>query len=131
MVQQFMETRERRERRVDISGSPNFPHSFGIIPATTGREHLDMRVTFPGSRRYEPLTTVRISNQADEDVDIFINGVNFALLPAGVITTISDEAMWTFELRNTQGTATAAGEIRANFSRPPLGADEAARRAIR
>jgi len=68
-----------------------------------------------------------VTNLAGENVDLQINGANYALIPAGVIFTVSDQAIWSFRITNNDATNVAAGEIRANISRPPLGADELAR----
>ena len=80
--------------------------------------------TFPASRKYAPLNTLVLTNTSGEDVDLFINGRNYMLIPAGVITSITDQAVWTMEIRNNDATNVASGEIRANLSRPPLTADE-------
>jgi hypothetical protein len=49
------------------------------------------------------------------------------MIPAGVIWSVDNQAIWSFRLTNISATNVVAGEIRANISRPPLGADELAR----
>jgi hypothetical protein len=114
---------QARELSVLRYGSPNFRHTFGAI-AAGANEFVGIRETFPRSRKYEPLNTLVVTNTSGENVDLFINGTNFMLIPAGVITSITDEAVWTMEIQNNDTTNVAAGEIRANLSRPPLTADE-------
>jgi len=114
---------QERELSVLRYGSPNFRHTFGAI-AAGANEFVGIRETFPRSRKYEPLNTLVVTNTSGENVDLFINGTNFMLIPAGVITSITDEAVWTMEIQNNDSTNVLAGEIRANLSRPPLTADE-------
>jgi len=128
MTQRHFQAVERRRRTADRDGSPNIPHTFGAI-AVAANEPVEMRTDFPQSRRYEPMKTLVITNNSGADVDLEINGVDFALVPAGVIFTADDEAIWSFRLTNNSATAVAAGEIRANVSRKPVDANEAARRA--
>tara|TARA_Y100000310_G_scaffold29263_1_gene27738 strand:+ start:125 stop:520 length:396 start_codon:yes stop_codon:yes gene_type:complete len=121
--------RARRQRRLDRDGSPNFRHTFGAI-AATGMEYVEMQTDFPASRRYEPLTGLIITNNSAADLDLEINGRNYALVPAGVIMPISDQAIWSFRLTNNDTVTAAAGAVRANIQTPPLGADLAARRGL-
>ena len=107
-------------------GSPNYRHTFGAI-AAGANEYVEMQTTFPASRAYEPLNTLVVTNLAGENVDLAINAEDYALIPAGVIFTVSDQAIWSFRITNNDATNVLAGEIRANISRPPLGADELSR----
>jgi len=124
----FFERAAERQRSVDLDGSPNFRHTFGAI-AAGGNEYVELRTDFPGTRRYEPLKSLLITNNSAADLDLEINGIDFLLVPAGGIFNVSDQAIWSFRLTNNDAVAAAVGLVRANFSRPPLGADEAARRA--
>jgi len=118
--------RAQRMATVWRDGSPNYRHTFGAIVAGAN-EYVEMQTTFPASRAYEPLNTLVITNLAGENVDLSINGADYALVPAGVIFTVTDQAIWSFRITNNDSTNVASGEIRANISRPPLGADELAR----
>ena len=118
--------RAQRMTTVWRDGSPMFMHSFGAIAAGAD-EYVEMQSTFPNSRGYEPLTTLLITNVSGENLDIEINGQNYAMIPAGVIWSVDNQAIWNFRLTNISATNVVAGEIRANISRPPLGADELAR----
>lgn len=118
--------RAHRMATVWRDGSPNFQHSFGAIAAAAD-EYVSMQTTFPASRAYEPLNNLVITNTSGENVDIEINGQNYAMIPAGVIWSVDNQAIWSFRLTNISATNVVAGEIRANISRPPLGADELAR----
>lgn len=118
--------RAERMRSVWRDGSPMFLHSFGAI-AAGAEEYVDMQTTFPASRGYEPLNSLVITNISGENVDIQINGQAYAMIPQGVIWAVDNQAIWSFRLTNISATNVLAGEIRANISRPPLGADELAR----
>jgi len=125
----FLEVQEERQRTVDVDGSPNFRHTFGAL-AATANEYVDLRTDFPATRRYEPLKSLLITNNSAADLDVEINGIDFILVPAGGIFNITDQAIWSFRLTNNDAVAAVAGTVRANFSRPPLGADELARRTV-
>ena len=120
--------RLRAKRMVSVwrDGSPMFLHSFGAIAAGAD-EYVEMQAAFPASRAYEPLNSLLITNVSGENLDIEINGQPYAMVPAGVIWSVDNQAIWNFRLTNISAGTVAAGEIRANISRPPLGADELAR----
>jgi len=118
--------RAQRMTTVMRDGSPMFMHTFGAIAAAAA-EYVEMQSAFPASRGYEPLTTLLITNVSGENLSLEINGQDYAMVPAGVIWSVTDQAIWNFRLTNISAGTVAAGEIRANISRPPLGADELAR----
>jgi len=118
--------RAQRMTSVWRDGSPMYQHTFGAI-AAGAEEYVEMQTTFPASRAYEPLNNLVVTNTSGENVDIQINGQNYAMIPAGVIWSVDNQAIWSFRLTNISATNVQAGEIRANISRPPLGADELAR----
>jgi len=107
-------------------GSPMYQHTFGAI-ASGADEYVEMQTTFPASRAYEPLNNLVVTNTSGEAVDLMLNGQDYAMIPAGVIWSVSDQAIWSFRLTNISAGAVVSGEIRANISRPPLGANELAR----
>jgi len=120
--------RLRAQRMVTVwrDGSPMYQHTFGAI-ASGADEYVEMQTTFPASRAYEPLNNLVITNTSGEAVDLMLNGQDYAMIPAGVIWSVTDQAIWSFRLTNISAGAVVSGEIRANISRPPLGADELAR----
>jgi len=118
--------RAQRMTTVYRDGSPMFMHTFGAIAAAAD-EYVEMQSTFPASRAYEPLTTLLITNVSGENLSLEINGQDYAMVPAGVIWSVDNQAIWNFRLTNISTTDVVAGEIRANISSPPLGADELAR----
>jgi len=118
--------RAQRMALVWRDGSPMYQHTFGAI-AATANEYVSMATTFPASRAYEPLNSLLITNTSGEACELQINGQDYALVPAGVIWSVDNQAIWNFRLTNIAATNVASGEIRANISRPPLGADELAR----
>lgn len=118
--------RAERMRSVWRDGSPMFMHTFGSIAAAAA-EYVEMQAAFPASRAYEPLNSLLITNVSGENLSLEINGQDYAMVPAGVIWSVDNQAIWNFRLTNISATTVAAGEIRANISRPPLGTDELAR----
>jgi hypothetical protein len=118
--------RTQRMALVWRDGSPMYQHTFGGIVAAAA-EYVEMQTAFPASRAYEPLNNLVVTNTSGENVEIQINGQDYALIPAGVIWSVTDQAIWSFRLTNISATNVVAGEIRANISRPPLGANELAR----
>lgn len=120
--------RLRAERMTSVwrDGSPMFMHTFGAIAAAAD-EYVEMQSAFPASRGYEPLTTLLITNVSGENLSLEINGQDYAMVPGGVIWSVDNQAIWNFRLTNISATNVGAGEIRANISSPPLGADELAR----
>jgi hypothetical protein len=119
-----------RDLTVLLDGSPMYLHTFGAIASGAG-EYVEMASTFPRSRGYAPLTSLMITNNSGEFVDLEINGNPYSRIPGGVVQSINDQAIWTFRLTNNDSTAVASGEITANISTPPLGADQAARMRLR
>lgn len=119
-----------RDLRVLMDGSPNFFHTFGAIVAGAS-EYIEVATTFPRARGFAPLQSLVITNNSGEFVDLAINGRPEARIPAGVIMTIPNTAIWSFLLTNNDSTNVASGEITANVSTPPLGADQAARMSLK
>jgi hypothetical protein len=108
-------------------GTPNFLHRFSIIVAGAN-EYVDLFTTFPACRRFLPLMSLTITNRSGEFLDLEINGSDFGQIPAGVIYGLTQEPIWSIRLTNNDATDTTATEVRANFSTPPMGADDLARR---
>jgi len=125
-AQYLAESRRQRELTVWRDGSPMYRHTFGAI-AATANEYVEMATTFPRSRAYEPLNSLVITNNSAADLDVEINGRDYALSVASTIMAVTDQAIWSFRLTNNDAVAAAAGTVRANINRPPLGADEMAR----
>jgi len=118
----------QRERELSVlrDGSPNYPHSFGALAAGAD-EYVEMASIFPDSRKYAPLKTLVLTNRSGEFLDLEINGLFFTQVPSGTVANVTDKAIWSFRITNNDVTATLAGEVRANVSTPPMGADELAR----
>ena len=130
MVLSIFERRELRERGIKLFGSPNFPVTFLEILGTGGNQQVDMAEDFPASARYGPLQSMVLTNNSGANIDLDVNGIFYAAIPAGVIETIF-QAVSTFRVTNPGAVVVAAGEITANLKTPPLGADEAARDAFK
>jgi len=126
----FFERKEQRVRGVELFGSPNFPVTFGALAAAGGEQPIDMAEDFPASQKYLPLESLVVTNRSGAFVDLNVNGIFYATLPAGIIETVT-QYISTFRITNNDPVnAVAAGEITANLKTPPLGADEAARQRI-
>ena len=126
MAISFFERRAQRAAMVRRYGSPEFLHVFGAL-GTGVSEYVEIATTFPRAQKYAPLNNMVLTNNSTQFVDLLINGAVIFRVPAGVITSLDDTAIWTFEVDNTDSGTVNAGEIRANLSIPPMGADEAAR----
>ncbi len=129
MVMQFFTAQDTRRRNTELFGTPNFLHTFGQI-LTTAFEFVELEQDIRRTTKYLPLKSVVFSNNSTQDIDVEINGIQYALVPAGVITTII-ESIWSLRAVNNDAGTAAAGLLTANFKTPPLGADEAARNAFR
>ena len=121
----FFTAKAQRRIGVELRGSPNFLHVFGEI-LTTAFEYVDLSQDIRRTTKYLPLKTVVITNHSSQDVDIEINGIFYAAIPAGVIETIT-QSIWVLRATNNDSGTVAAGLLTANFKTPALGADEAAR----
>ena len=127
-MQRMFDLINERTLRVRREGSPTYIHTYGIIAAAGGREHIEIAATFPDAKKYEPLNRVFLVNTSSELLNIEINGRAFNVLPANSTQGISNEAIWTFALINNHATdATAAGEVIATFDRAPVDQDQIAR----
>ena len=99
--------------------SPNYLHTFGAIVAGAS-EYVVVESTFPGARKYQPLMSIVITNNSGENLDLEINGVAAAPIPAGVIWAQSDSPVWSFKISNNDATNVASGEVAANLQTPPM-----------
>lgn len=129
MVMQFFAAKAERERGVELFGTPNFLFTFAAI-AAGAFQHIDLQEDIRRTAKYLPIKTCVFTNHSAEDIDLEINGIPYTLVPAGVITTIT-ESIWTLRATNNDAGITGAGLIRANFKTAPLGVDEAVRDAFR
>ena len=100
-------------------GSPNYLHTFGAIVAGAN-EYVVVESTFPGARKYQPLMSIVVTNNSGENLDLAINGVATAPIPAGVIWSQSDSPIWSFRITNNDSTNVASGEVAANLQTPPM-----------
>jgi len=127
MLQSIRALQAKRRGVSNRYGSPVFNHSFGIIADSGGREYIEIRDTFPGARKYEPLDDVVLVNTEAVALEIEVNGLAYGFLPANTIVHISDQAVWGLALTNNAAAATSAGGVRATLQRAPLNADKVAR----
>jgi hypothetical protein len=115
----FYQVQSSRALAVLRDGSPNYLHTFGAIVAGAN-EYVVVESTFPGARKYQPLMSIVVTNNSAENLDLAINGIAAAPLPAGVIWAQSDSPIWSFRITNNDSTNVASGEVAANLQTPPM-----------
>jgi hypothetical protein len=115
----------RRQRAVAVlrDGSPNFYMTLGAI-AAGAFQYVLVENQFPKARKYAPMMSITVTNNAGANVDLFVNGQPYASLPAGVIWADSESPVWSFKITNNDSTDVASGEISVNLSSPPMSQSE-------
>tara|TARA_R110002020_G_scaffold96187_1_gene230651 strand:- start:1339 stop:1662 length:324 start_codon:yes stop_codon:yes gene_type:complete len=87
-------------------------------------QYVLVEAQFPKARKYQPMMSIVITNNSGENVDLQINGQDYAKLPAGVIWSDTESAVWSFKITNNDATNVAANEISVNLSSPPMSQSE-------
>ena len=118
-----VDLREQRALTVLRDGSPNFFMNLGAINAGAF-QYVLVEDQFPKARKYQPMMSIVITNNSGENVDLQINGQDYAKLPAGVIWRDTEAAIWSFKITNNDATNVAANEISVNLSSPPMSQSE-------
>ena len=118
-----VDLREQRALTVLRDGSPNFFMNLGAINAGAF-QYVLVEDKFPKARKYQPMMSIVITNNSGENVDLHINGQDYAKLPAGVIWSDTESAIWSFKITNNDATNVAANEISVNLSSPPMSQSE-------
>ena len=118
-----VDLREQRALTVLRDGSPNFFMNLGAI-AAGAFQYVLVETQFPKARKYQPMMNIVITNNSGENVDLQINGQDFAKLPAGVIWSDTESPVWSFKITNNDATNVAANEISVNLSSPPMSQSE-------
>ena len=118
-----VDLREQRALTVLRDGSPNFYMSLGAINAGAF-QYVLVEDQFPKARKYQPMMSIVITNNSGENVDLQVNGQDYAKLPSGVIWTDTDSPVWSFKITNNDATNVGAGEISVNLSSPPMSQSE-------
>ena len=118
-----VDLREQRALTVLRDGAPNFYMTLGAINAGAF-QYVLVEDQFPKARKYQPMMSIVITNNSGENVDLQINGQDYAKLPAGVIWSDTDSPVWSFKITNNDATNVAAGEISVNLSSPPMSQSE-------
>jgi len=115
----FYQVQSSRALATLRDGSPNYLHTFGAIVAGAN-EYVVVESTFPGARKYQPLMSIVVTNNSGENLDLAINGIAAAPIPAGVIWAQSDSPIWSFRITNNDSTNVASAEVAANLQTPPM-----------
>ena len=118
-----VDLREQRALTVLRDGSPNFFMNMVAI-AAGAFQYVLVEDQFPKARKYQPMMSIVITNNSGENVDLQVNGQDYAKLPAGVIWTDTESAIWSFKITNNDATNVAANEISVNLSSPPMSQSE-------
>jgi hypothetical protein len=123
MPQTTIDLRRQRALTVLRDGSPNFFMNLGAINAGAF-QYVLVESQFPKARKYQPMMSITITNNSGENVDLQVNGQNYAALPAGVIWSDTESPVWSFKISNNDATNVGAGEISVNLSSPPMSQSE-------
>jgi len=115
----FYQIKSERALTTLRDGAPNFFYSFGAI-AAGANEFVVVNESIPRARKYQPLTSVVITNNSGENLDLAINGHDYGRLPAGVIWEQTDRPIWSLRITNNDTTNVLAGEVVANLTKPPM-----------
>lgn len=116
-----------RSERANRYGSPLYTYTAGVI-APAGVEYFNTQDQFPTSRKYGYLNWLRIVNNSGELINLNINEQDYGPIPAGVIQTVDNLAIWSVRIRNDDSAnSTAAGEVVIQLQRAALTADAVAR----
>lgn len=115
----FHQVKQSRALEKLRDGSPNYLHTFGAIVAGAN-EYVVVETTFPAARKYQPLMSIVITNNSSENLDLELNGIAAAPIPAGVIWSQQDSPVWSFRITNNDATNVASGEVAANLQTPPM-----------
>ena len=118
-----VDLREQRALTVLRDGSPNFFMNLGAI-AAGAFQYVLVEDQFPKARKYQPMMSIVITNNSGENVDLQVNGQDYAKLPAGVIWSDTESPVWSFKITNNDATNVAANEISVNLSSPPMSQSE-------
>ena len=118
-----VDLREQRALPVLRDGSPNFYMTLGAINAGAF-QYVLVEDQFPKAREYQPMMSIVITNNSGENVDLQINGQDYARLPAGVIWADTESPIWSFKMTNNDATNVLSGEIAVNLSSPPMSQSE-------
>jgi len=118
-----VDLRQQRALTVLRDGSPNFYMTLGAIVAGAS-QYVLVEDQFPKARKYSPMMSMTITNNSGENVDLQVNGQDYASLPAGVIWADSESPVWSFKITNNDSTNVASGEISVNLSSPPMSQSE-------
>jgi len=118
-----VDLRQQRALTVLRDGSPNFYMTLGAIVAGAS-QYVLIDNEFPKARKYQPMMSITITNNSSENVDLQVNGQDYASLPAGVIWADTESPVWSFKISNNDSTNVASGEISVNLSSPPMSQSE-------
>lgn len=118
-----VDLRAQRALTVLRDGSPNFFMNLGAI-AAGAFQYVLVEDQFPKARKYQPMMSMVLTNNSGEVVDLQINGQDYTRLPAGVIQSITDVAIWSFKVSNNDSTNVQASEISVNLQSPPMSQSE-------
>ena len=118
-----VDLRAQRALTVLRDGSPNFFMNLGAI-AAGAFQYVLVEDQFPKARKYQPMMSIIITNNAGENVDLQINAQDYAKIPAGVIWADNNSPVWSFKITNNDTTNVQANEISVNLSSPPMSQSE-------
>ena len=116
-----------RQERIKREGSPYYTWQVPVT-ATTATSVIYVPSQFSDSRKYEPLDWIEIANNDTMDLTLSINNGDSFPVPAGVIRTINNIALWHVAVTNDGGGNTTLNKITVTMQKQPLTIDKWARR---
>jgi hypothetical protein len=116
-----------RQERIKREGSRYYTWP---VPATAAAATSVIYVPdeFPDSRKYQPLDWLEIvNNEVANSLTLTINNRDTFVIPAGVIRTISNQALWHLAVTNDGAGITTLGNVVVSVRKEPLTIDQWAR----
>jgi len=121
----------RSQYRRTEEASPIFEYSAGVIVASASLIY-DIGEDDTKTKKYLPLSNIRIVNNSTENIVIFINQRTEGFtIPAGTIISLDKgtiPSFYSIKITNISATDTSAGEIKISVWRESLTIDDAYRR---
>lgn len=117
-----------RQERIKRDGSEYFTWAVPIT-AAAAVSRIEIANQFPRAKKYAPLDFVEVSNNGLRNLTLIINGSMQLPVPAGVMRTLDNAALWEIGIRNDDAAvATILNDIIVSLRRQPLTIDQWARR---
>lgn len=116
-----------RKDRIKREGSPYYSWIPAAI-AAGGSISIHVPSQFPESKKYSPLDWIEVVNmEVTNNLTLVINGNDAFPIPASIIRTIKNQALWHLTLTNNGGAITTLNKIILTLQKQPQNIDDWAR----